>query len=57
MNSKVLSFVNKCEGWKTAIKSLHWDSKNLSQHKLCDDIADKVLGRLAEENGGGYEKV
>ena len=30
------------EGWKTAIKSLHWDSKNLSQHKLCDDIADRI---------------
>ena len=42
MNSKVLSFVKKCEGWKTAIKSLHWDSKNLSQHKLCDDIADRI---------------
>lgn len=24
---------------------------------LCDDIADKILGRLAEENGVGYEKV
>ena len=42
MNSKVLSFVNKCEGWKTAIKSLHWDSKNLSQHELCDKIADRI---------------
>lgn len=42
MNSKILSFVNKCEGWKTAIKELHWDSKNLSQHKLCDDIADRI---------------
>ena len=42
MNSKVLSFVNKMEGWKTAIKSLHWDSKNMSQHKLCDDIADRI---------------
>ena len=30
------------EGWKTAIKSLHWDSKNISQHKLCDDIADRI---------------
>ena len=30
------------EGWKTAIKSLHWDSKNMSQHKLCDDIADRI---------------
>lgn len=42
MNNKILSFVNKCEGWKTAIKELHWDSKNLSQHKLCDDIADRI---------------
>ena len=24
---------------------------------LCDDIADKILGRLAEENGVDYEKV
>ena len=24
---------------------------------LCCDIADEILGRLAEENGGGYEKV
>ena len=32
------------EGWKTAIKSLHWDSKNMSQHKLCDDIADRIAG-------------
>ena len=24
---------------------------------LCGDIADEILGRLAEENGGGYEKV
>lgn len=24
---------------------------------LCNDIADEVLGRLAEENGVGYEKV
>lgn len=42
MNSKVLSFVNKMEGWKTAIKSLHWDAKNMSQHKLCDDIAERL---------------
>lgn len=42
MNSKVLSFVNKMEGWKTAIKSLHWDASNMSQHKLCDDIADRL---------------
>lgn len=42
MNKKVLDFVNRCEGWKTAIKSLHWDSNSLSQHELCDDIAESI---------------
>lgn len=42
MNKKVLDYVNKLEGYKTAIKSLHWDSDNLSQHELCDKIADTI---------------
>ena len=42
MNKTVLAFVNKLEGYKTAIKQLHWDAKNMSQHELCDDIADEI---------------
>lgn len=42
MNKKVLNFINTCESWKTAIKSLHWDAANMSQHKLCDDIASDI---------------
>lgn len=42
MNAKVLSFVKKLEGYKTAIKALHWDSDSLSQHELCDKIADTI---------------
>lgn len=42
MDSKILKFICQFEGFKTAIKSLHWDSKNLSQHKLCDDIAERI---------------
>ena len=42
MNKKVLEFVNRLEGYKTAIKELHWNSDNMSQHKLCDDIADRI---------------
>jgi vacuolar-type H+-ATPase subunit I/STV1 len=42
MLTEILSFINKCEGWKVAIKGLHWGSKNLSQHKLCDDIASAI---------------
>lgn len=42
MNKKVLDFIEKCEGWNTAIKELHWDSDSLSQHELCGDIADSI---------------
>lgn len=42
MNKKVLDFIEKCEGWKTAIKTLHWDADNMSQHELCDDIAERL---------------
>jgi len=42
MKKYILSFICDVEGWKTAIKQLHWDAKSLSQHKLCDDIAGLI---------------
>jgi hypothetical protein len=42
MNKKILNYINICEGWKVAIKELHWDSNSLSQHELCDDIASSI---------------
>ena len=42
MKKLILDYINKMEGWKTAIKSLHWDADNLSQHRLCDDIAGAI---------------
>ena len=42
MNKKILDYIDKCEGWKTAIKQLHWNADNMSQHQLCDDIADRI---------------
>jgi hypothetical protein len=39
MKKYILSFICDLEGYKTAIKQLHWDAKSLSQHQLCDDIA------------------
>lgn len=42
MNKNILSFINECEGWKVAIKNLHWSATNMSQHELCDDIADEI---------------
>lgn len=42
MKESSLKFISKLEGFKTAIKNLHWDANNMSQHKLCDDIADSL---------------
>ena len=42
MKKYILDFICKLEGYKTAIKQLHWDAKSLSQHQLCDDIASTV---------------
>ena len=42
MKHGILLMVNKLEGWKTAIKNLHWSAINLSQHRLCDDIASEI---------------
>jgi len=42
MDKKILNYINQLEGWKTAIKSLHWNAKSLEQHKLCDDIASVI---------------
>lgn len=42
MKKYILSYICDVEGWKTAIKQLHWDAKNLSQHQLCDDIASTI---------------
>jgi hypothetical protein len=42
MKGFILNMVNMLEAYKTAIKSLHWDSNSLSQHELCDKIADSI---------------
>jgi len=42
MESNIMNYINKIEGYKTAIKSMHWDASNMSEHKLWDDIADAV---------------
>lgn len=42
MKENIINFVNVLEGYKTAIKNLHWSSSNMSEHKLFDDIASSV---------------
>lgn len=42
MTKEILKYINIIEGWKSGIKNIHWDAQNMSQHKLCDDIADAI---------------
>ena len=42
MDKSILAFIEKLEVFKTKIKALHWDANSLSQHELCDDIADRI---------------
>ena len=42
MKKLILDYLCKCEGWKTALQNIHWNADNMSQHKLCDDIAERL---------------
>lgn len=42
MNKNILNYIEECEAWKVGIKNLHWSADNMSQHELCDDIADDI---------------
>ena len=42
MNKNILNYIEECEGWKVGIKNLHWSADNMSQHEVCDDIADEI---------------
>lgn len=60
MKRNILVFVNKLQSYKTAIKNLHWSSKNMSEHKLWDDIADTVSNtqdEVAEIAQGLFGKI
>ena len=42
MKKIVLDFIMVLEGYKTAVKNMHWSSQNMSQHKLFDDVAESL---------------
>lgn len=48
MENNIMSFINALEGYKTSIKNCHWSAKNMSEHKLCDDIASSVAAAQDE---------
>lgn len=60
MKRNIIGYINKLQSYKTAIKNLHWSSKNMSEHKLWDDIADSVAenqDEIAEIAQGLYGKI
>lgn len=42
MNKTVYNFICKLEGYKSTCQNIHWNANSLSQHKLCDDIKDRI---------------
>lgn len=42
MKDVIIAYINKLHGYKTAVKNLHWSAKNMSEHKLCDDIISLI---------------
>lgn len=55
-----MTYINRLESYKTAIKNLHWSSNNMSEHKLLDDIASALSDYqddLAEAAQGIYGKI
>lgn len=48
MKQEIISYINVLHGYTTAIKNLHWSSQNMSEHKLCDDIAETLASNEDE---------
>lgn len=42
MTKLILDYLCTVEGWLTAIKNIHWNADNMSQHKLSEDIAGRI---------------
>lgn len=52
MKKEVLYFLNSLEGYHSLLKTLHWSTRNHSEHLLTDSIDGSVLSyedKLAEE--------
>lgn len=60
MNTEIIKYIEKIEGYKTALKSLHWAAKNMSEHKLMDEFSDILTDyedELAEIAQGVYGTI
>lgn len=60
MDTEIINYIEKIEGYKTAIKNLHWAAKHMSEHKLMDDFSDILNDyedELAEVAQGVYGRI
>ena len=60
MKRNIMSYLNKIQSYRTAIKNLHWSASNMSEHKLMDDVDEKVADfqdELAEVAQGVYGQI
>lgn len=55
INESVIDLINKLEGFKTCLQTVHWDASSLTEHRLCDDVKealDKFEDTVAEIEQG-----
>lgn len=48
INKNIMLYINKLQGFRTAVKNLHWDAKTMSEHELMDKL-DDLLGDHQDE--------
>lgn len=59
-NSNAVDFINKLEGYKTAVKGIHWENTNNAEHKTCDDFYSAIgdyQDSIAEDMGFTYGRI
>lgn len=60
MRKKILTFIEKLEGMKTACQNIHWVADNMSQHELYDKIRETIAefeDKVAEVEQGLHGKL
>ena len=60
MKSVIMKYINTIHGYRVAVKNLHWSAKNMSEHKLCDEISsllDENEDMIAEICQGIHGKI
>ena len=60
MQKNIMQYLNKLEGFKAAIKNIHWSSKKMPEHEYMDDFEDLVSSHqdyVAEIAQGIFGKI